>query len=73
MRSRYGRDIRFDNNPRSYLDHDLAPGGEVELPLSVEAPAKPGRYIIELAMIQERVAWFEQKGGGTLRVKVKVV
>jgi len=70
---RRGRMICFDNNPRAYLPHDLAPREEIVLGLSVTAPNKPGVYQIELAMVQENVAWFERHGGATLRVPWKVV
>ncbi len=69
---RRGRMIQFDHNPRVYLPRDLAPGETVALPLQVTAPAKPGVYQLELALVQEHVAWFEQHGGATLRVNWKV-
>jgi len=70
---RRGRMLRFDNNPRAYLPRDLAPGEVATLRLSIRAPEEPGSYQIELAMVQENVAWFEQAGGATLRLPWKVI
>ncbi|NLH47593.1 MAG: radical SAM protein [Myxococcales bacterium] len=67
-----GRMLAFDNNPRVYLATDLHPGEETTLPLKVTAPAEPGRYRLVLAMVQEGVAWFEQRGGDVGRVSLTV-
>ena len=67
-----GRMVRFDNNPRAYLANRLLPGEQVSLQLSIKMPAEPGKYQVELAMVQEQVGWFEQAGGATCRVSVQV-
>jgi len=72
LRDRYGKMIKFDNNPRAYLEKVLGPNEAVELPLKIQLPAKPGKYIVELAMLQEKVAWFEELGAKTLAVLIKV-
>lgn len=54
------------------VQQDLAPGEEVELPLVITAPPKPGEYTLELDMLQEQVAWFKEKGSETYKVKIKV-
>jgi len=66
------RMLRFDNNPRAYLAGDLPPGAEITLTLPIQAPDEPGNYWVELAVVQERVSWFEQAGGVTLRVPLEV-
>lgn len=71
--SRWKRMVRFDNNPRTYLEAPVEPGKQATLPLAIQAPSRPGRYFIELAMIQENVAWFESMGGQTLRIPLQVV
>ncbi|HEU4511264.1 MAG TPA: hypothetical protein VFR78_23755 [Pyrinomonadaceae bacterium] len=59
------------DDARASLLFDLAPGQEVELPLTVTAPREPGRYILEIDMVQELVAWFGSAGSKTLRMEVK--
>jgi hypothetical protein len=60
------------NDGRAALPHDLEPGREIELPLQITAPDAPGEYILELDMVQEYIAWFEEAGSKTLRMKVSV-
>src|SRR5205807_7586880 len=50
----------------------VAPGEEIELALPVTAPSVPGRYQLELDMVQDGVGWFAQRGSPTLRVPVEV-
>lgn len=56
------------DDARTSLLFDLPPGQEMELPLTITAPRKPGRYILEIDMVQEQVAWF----GKTVRLEVTV-
>ncbi len=57
---------------RTALVADLNPSDEVTLPLTVTAPVEPGEYVLELDMVQENVAWFQDKGSPTCRVPVRV-
>ncbi len=57
---------------RSLLPNDLAPSEEVEMPLIVTAPKKSGDYILEIGMLQEHVAWFQEKGASTMKIKITV-
>jgi SAM-dependent methyltransferase len=57
---RAGTLLRLDDG-RVPLPHDVAPGQEVELELSVTAPVEPGDYLLELDLVQEGVAWFSQR------------
>lgn len=57
---------------RALLPYDVAPGEEVEFSLIVTAPKKPGEYILEVGMLQEHVAWFQEKGATSLKMKVTV-
>jgi len=66
------RCVRFDNNPRPYLEKDLLPGQSTSLAVQVKLPQKPGRYFIEFDLVQERAAWFSEKGGKTHRHPIKV-
>jgi hypothetical protein len=57
---------------RTPITADLKPGAEIELPLIVSAPARPGQYILQLDVVQENVAWSGDKGNPTFKVKVQV-
>ncbi len=57
---------------RAGLPRDVAPGEELEIEASVPTPAEPGRYIIQLDMVDEFVAWFEQTGSKTTDVLLSV-
>jgi hypothetical protein len=50
--------------PRSALLPPLAPGAAGSYPLTVTAPAAPGRYTLRLALVQEGVRWFDEAGEG---------
>jgi hypothetical protein len=54
------------------LPADLAPGRDVEVPLLITAPTKPGKYILQIDMVQEGVTWFQDKGSPVLKVNVQV-
>jgi hypothetical protein len=58
---------------RHGLPNNLKPGEEVEVPLQITAPSKPGEYILEADLVQEQVAWFQDKGSETAKAKVSVV
>ena len=55
-----GKTVTWDDGRQS-LPFDLQPGAEVQLSLTVTAPLAPGRYLLELDMVQEAVGWFKQK------------
>jgi hypothetical protein len=55
------------------ISKDLRSGEELELPLQITAPDKPGEYILEVDMVQEQVSWFGDKGSPTARSKISVV
>lgn len=54
------------------LPKDLKPMHLVQLPLVITTPEEPGRYILELDMVQEGVTWFKDKGSEPTRVRVTV-
>jgi hypothetical protein len=55
---------------RASLPHDVGPGGEVEVAAPIEVPSEPGRYVVELDMVDEGIAWFGWEGSPTLGVTV---
>ncbi len=58
---------------RAMLPHDLAPGAEARIPLTVTAPPLPGDYLLEFDLVQEGITWFSQQGSPTLHVAVRNV
>jgi 4-amino-4-deoxy-L-arabinose transferase-like glycosyltransferase len=70
----------LDENGRTVINDDgraallkrLEPGDSVTLKLAVNAPRKPGNYILELDMLQEGVSWFGLRGSTTVRLPVRV-
>ena len=71
-RSGWLRRMLQPDDRRAELPHDLAPGESVEVPFVCRAPAKPGRYVLELDMVQEGVRWFESAGSAPAAVRVQV-
>jgi SAM-dependent methyltransferase len=67
-RSRWLKRLLQLDDGRGELPRDLPPGEETEVGLEITTPVKPGRYLLELEMVQEHVAWF----GKPLRVPVRV-
>jgi hypothetical protein len=57
---------------RTSLRADLPPGGEVEMPLAVNAPREPGEYVLEIDMVHEGITFFNEKGSKSLRLPVRV-
>ena len=52
---------------RADLGQDFGPGHEAVLELLVHAPAEPGRYLLELDMVQQDVGWFSRRRKLSLR------
>jgi SAM-dependent methyltransferase len=57
---------------RARLPRTLAPGESVQVSLPVTAPAEPGRYVLEVDLVQEMICWFAQKGSSTARLPLIV-
>jgi hypothetical protein len=57
---------------RVALPHDLGPGEEIELKLTVTAPDAPGDYMLEIDMVHEGITWFSQHGSPTARWNVRI-
>lgn len=64
--------VLMNDDGRATLLRDLLPGQEAEFSFTVNAPKEPGRYILEIDVLQENVSWFGLKGSQTLRVPVTV-
>jgi SAM-dependent methyltransferase len=64
--------LLVNDDARTPLKIDLPPDAEVDLVLTLIAPAKAGSYILELDMVQELVSWFQNKGSATYRMPIRV-
>jgi hypothetical protein len=57
---------------RAALPAHLGPLEEVAIPLVIQAPATPGRYRLELDLVQDGIAWFKALGSETDVVDIVV-
>jgi len=57
---------------RTFLPNALAPGSSVNLQAKIKAPDRPSSYTLQLTMVQESVAWFNNRGAKTLNIPVTV-
>ncbi len=64
--------VVINDDGRAAMLRDLRPGEELELKLTVNAPKKPGSYLLEIDLLQEGVSWFGLKGSPTVRWPVRV-
>jgi hypothetical protein len=55
---------------RAPLPLDVPPGGRAELRLDVRLPERPGRYRLELDMVDEGLEWFADSGSPTLSLEL---
>jgi SAM-dependent methyltransferase len=65
--------VAVPDDGRSVLPQTIEPGESATLTLTIQAPADPGPYDIEIDLVQERVCWFAQKGSRTVRAPVTVI
>lgn len=64
--------VVLNDDGRAMLLQDLLPGQQAESSFIINAPKEPGRYYLEIDLLQENVSWFGLKGSPTLRVPVIV-
>lgn len=57
---------------RTLLPDDVPPQGQIDLILEVTTPSTEGKYLLELDLVQEGVAWFGDKGSKTTRVDATI-
>ncbi|MGC4084380.1 MAG: hypothetical protein QM736_20270 [Vicinamibacterales bacterium] len=60
------------DDARARLRQDLAPGQSDEMRIDVQTPASPGKYLLEIDLVQERICWFAQRGSVTLKVPLDI-
>lgn len=57
---------------RVSLPHSVLPGKRIDTTLYIPAPETPGRYLLEVLLMQELVAWFDSGRAKPLRLAVEV-
>jgi hypothetical protein len=60
------------DHARTALDHDVPPRETVEIEIAPFAPAAPGRYLIEIDLVAEGLAWFGALGSPTVGFELVV-
>ena len=69
----YRGEIEIFEGTRMPLPNNLRPQESVFLMAVVKAPQKTGRFILRMTMVQEGIAWFEDRGGIPADVYVDVI
>jgi hypothetical protein len=57
---------------RTPIGREIAPLEEITLDAKVQFPAQPGRYILQMDMVQEFVVWFQWKGSPVYEIPIDV-
>jgi hypothetical protein len=58
---------------RAWLPAALEPGGATEVPITITAPEKPGRYALKFDLVSEGIDWFEACGSPTTTKALVVI
>jgi len=66
------RGRKLEDGRRTLLPRDIGPGETVVLRAELQAPPGEGRYVLAWDMVQERVAWFSDRGVTPAAVPVRV-
>lgn len=61
-----------NDDGRGSIPRDVQPGETISVPLIINAPRRPGEYLLEVDMVQEGASWFSLKGSRTWRGRVAV-
>lgn len=68
-----GKAVVVDYTPvRGELGRPLAPGKSAAMAVAVIAPPAPGTYVLQLDLVEELVAWFQDRGAPQVKVPVTV-
>ena len=67
----HGKMLRYDGN-RVGFNRVVWPGESMLLSLPVQAPLTAGQYAVEISLVQEGVAWFDDKGISPAKVDIIV-
>jgi hypothetical protein len=69
---RKGRMVVFEGL-RTALPRDLGSGETAKLTATIQAPEKAGKYVLDVTLVQEGVAWFPEMNGAKLSLPVNIV
>jgi hypothetical protein len=58
---------------RAWLPGTLEPGASAQVPITVTAPDKPGRYSLKFDLVSEGIDWFEACGSPTTTKTLVVI
>ena len=58
---------------RAWLPATLEPGASADVPITVTAPATPGRYALKFDLVSEGIDWFEACGSPTTTKTLVVI
>jgi GT2 family glycosyltransferase len=66
-----GKIVQWEGE-RTELPHDLGPSDSATIEMRIFAPFQAGTYDLEVGLVAEGVAWFDQKGNAGVRSRVEV-
>jgi hypothetical protein len=58
---------------RAWLPETLLPGASVQVPITITAPDRPGRYLLKFDLVSEGIDWFEACGSPTTTKRLMVI
>ena len=58
---------------RAWLPQNLQPGTAADVPITITAPAMPGRYALKFDLVSEGIDWFEACGSPTTMKTLVVI
>lgn len=64
--------VVMHSDGRAELTHDLAPGASLSRELAITTPSVAGRYMLELDLVDEGIAWFRSQGSTATYCPVEV-
>lgn len=68
-----GRRLLVRDHNRTLLPRTLAPGESADLRCALAVPERPGRYVVELDLVDEGIAWFAERGSPTVELEIRAV
>ena len=58
---------------RAWLPSALEPGDQADVPITITAPSRPGRYTLKFDLVSEGIDWFEACGSQTTTKTLVVI
>jgi hypothetical protein len=50
----------------------VAPGEKIDVATTITLPAKPGRYSLEVDLVDEGIAWFSWHGSKAVFIDIEI-